>query len=420
MLLDNIQKEQTFWEKVLERLTKITLKLAKNCSSFRGQNGSLEDIYNGNFLSDVQLLAEYDIVLKEVISLPRGHVNYLSPQIQNEIICLLSKHLERKIINDINLAPFFSMIVDTTQDLSKTDQLINNQSGSAISNQIINILTSFGLDLKKCRGQGYNGASNMSIIYSGVQTRRKEIEKNEIFNHCAAHNLNLVINHAMNGVPDISNCFSSIQEIYTFFGISINRWDILSKITGESEVTLKKLNPTRWASRLSSCIAIKQRYVDVMKALSKIILESNKKAEIAQATGLRKKMDCLDFLCILVLIIKILAPLNIVSKLLESKNMDLDKVCSLLETGIKEIKSLRNNFDDILAKAKALAIKWNIVPTFKQSQIKRTKKLFDDGGVNFRFETAEHQFKVDVFNTVINIVTNQIDSRFTSLKTYGN
>nr|XP_004208619.1 zinc finger MYM-type protein 1-like [Hydra vulgaris] len=306
------------------------------------------------------------------------------------------------------------MIVDTTQDLSKTDQLsisfrfvkicyningspllikieekflgffkVNNQSASAISNQIINILKSFSLDLKKCRGQGYDGASNMSGIYSGVQTRIKEIDKNAIFIHCAAHNLNLVINDAMNGVPDISNCFPSNQEIYTFFGISINRWDILSKITGESEVTLKKLNPTRWASRLSSCIAIKQRYVDVMKALSKIILESNKNAEIAQATGLRKKMDCLDFLCILMLIIEILAPLNIVSKLLQSKNMDLDKVCSLLETGIKEIKSLRNNFDDILAK-------WNIVPTFKQSQIKRTKKLFDDGGVNFRFKTAEH------------------------------
>nr|XP_004206627.2 uncharacterized protein LOC101240050 [Hydra vulgaris] len=231
-----------------------------------------------------------------------------------------------------------------------------------------------GLDLKKCRGQGYDGASNMSGICSGVQTRIKEIEKNAIFIHCAAQNLNLEINDTMNGMPDISNCFSSIQEIYTFFGISINRWDILSKITGESEVTLKKLNPTRWASRLSSCIAIKQRYVDVMKALSKIILESNKKAEIAQATGLRKKMDCLDFLCILMLIIEILAPLNIVSKLLQSKNMDLDKVCSLLETGIKEIKSLRNNFDDILAKAKALAIKWNIVPTFKQSQIKKNKK----------------------------------------------
>nr|XP_047137451.1 uncharacterized protein LOC124813954 [Hydra vulgaris] len=96
--------------------------------------------------------------------------------------------------------------------------------------------------------------------------------------------------------------------------------------------------------------------------------------------------------------------------------MDLDKVCSLLETGLKEIKSLRNNFDDILAKAKALAIKWNIVPTFKQSQIKRTKKMFD-GEVNFRLETAEHQFKVDVFNTVIDIITNQIDSRFTTLKT---
>lgn len=448
MLLEDIEKEQSFWAKVLERLIKITLKLVKNCNSFRAHNESFSDIYNGNFLSDVQLLAEYDYVLKEVISLPRGYVRYLSPQIQNEIICLLSKNLERKIISDINSAPFFSIIVDTTQDLSKIDQLsfsfrfvkiyyntngspisvkieekflgffkVDNQSANAISNQIIDILKIFGLDLKKCRGQGYDGASNMSGIYSGVQSRLKEIEKNATYIHCAAHNLNLVINDAMNGVPEIRNFFSNIQEIYTFFGLSINRWDLLSKITGESEVTLKKLNPTRWAGRLSSCIAIKCRYIDVMKALSKIILESKKKDEITQAMALRNKMDCLDFIFVLVLVIEILSPLNLVSKLLQSKNIDLDKVSSLLDNGLKEIKPLRNNFDEILAKAKSLASKWNILPTFKQKRMKKTKKMFDELSIDYQLETTEQQFKVNVFYMVIDIVTNQIDSRFTSLRT---
>jgi hypothetical protein len=53
-----------------------------------------------------------------------------------------------------------------------------------------------GLDMEKLRDQGYDGASVMSGVHNGVQ---KLIEDNRSsmpvpFIHCAAHNLNLVIN----------------------------------------------------------------------------------------------------------------------------------------------------------------------------------------------------------------------------------
>ena len=54
-------------------------------------------------------------------------------------------------------------------------------------------------------------------------------------------------------------------------------------ITGESAVTLKKLNPTCWAGRLSSLMGIKHRYRDVMKALARIALENRNGAERGDA-----------------------------------------------------------------------------------------------------------------------------------------
>ena len=50
-------------------------------------------------------------------------MKYLSPAIQNDLIATLASSLERQLIADIKNAPFYSIITDTTQDISKTDQL---------------------------------------------------------------------------------------------------------------------------------------------------------------------------------------------------------------------------------------------------------------------------------------------------------
>lgn len=42
---------------------------------------------------------------------------HLSPQIQNEIIYCLANELRRVLVSKIKTAPFYSIIVDTTQDI---------------------------------------------------------------------------------------------------------------------------------------------------------------------------------------------------------------------------------------------------------------------------------------------------------------
>lgn len=89
--------------------------------------------------------------------------------------------------------------------------------------------------------------------------------------------------------------FSQTCSNYTFFGHSIRRWDILTSFTGESEVTLKRLNPTRWSGRLTSLMGVKHRYPDVLKALTRIILMQHNKDERDEASRLKECIERLEF-----------------------------------------------------------------------------------------------------------------------------
>lgn len=65
------------------------------------------------------------------------------------------------------------------------------------------------LDINKCRGQGYDRASVMSGAYTGVQKKITNIIPTELYVHCCAHNLNLVI----------SDAAKSSQKMVGFFSI---------------------------------------------------------------------------------------------------------------------------------------------------------------------------------------------------------
>ena len=189
------------------------------------------------------------------------------------------------IIRDENQQPTNIKISETFLGFYE----LKDHSAEGMTDQVMNILKEMNIPIEKCYGQGYDGASVMSGVYNGVQTRIKRIQPHAEYVHCASHNLNLVINDCVSVCPEVSSVFATLQRIYTFFGNSINRWDLLSQFTGESEITLKRLNPTRWSGRIQSLAAVKVRYVDILKALSEISLKSKKKDERDEAMQIQKK-----------------------------------------------------------------------------------------------------------------------------------
>jgi hypothetical protein len=114
----------------------------------------------------------------------------------------------------------------------------------------LNKLKTWNLDIKKLRGQGYDGASNMSGRFQGVTAQIQQVQPLAIYTHCVAHVPNLVV------VDSCSNHFirdtlAVVKEVINFFKESVQREHVLESNIPEisSHFKLSKLNETRWTER---------------------------------------------------------------------------------------------------------------------------------------------------------------------------
>jgi len=77
----------------------------------------------------------------------------------------------------------------TTLGLYAMDAIGANSPAFSIKD----VLLRMNLPLSNCRGQCYDGASNMSGIRGGVSTQLTATEKQALFTHCYCHALNFAI-----------------------------------------------------------------------------------------------------------------------------------------------------------------------------------------------------------------------------------
>jgi cobalamin-dependent methionine synthase I len=107
------------------------------------------------------------------------------------------------------------------------------------------------------RGQGYDGASNMSGLYRGVQARIRQQYPEAVYTHCKAHCLNLAIVHASN-CTYVRNMMATVQTVAFAFNMSAKRLlnfqetlgcDPTSREEMEERQKLQSLCETRWAAR---------------------------------------------------------------------------------------------------------------------------------------------------------------------------
>ena len=114
---------------------------------------------------------------------------------------------------------------------------------------ILDTLKKHGIPFQKCRGQGYDNASNMTGLYKGVSTRLENENKLAKFSPCAAHSLNLCGTHAAECCPDVVTFFGVVQKVYAMFHGSLERWELLKDIISDS---LHPFSSTRWSARIQS------------------------------------------------------------------------------------------------------------------------------------------------------------------------
>ena len=130
-----------------------------------------------------------------------------------------------------------------------------------------------------------------------LQARIKQLNKFAKYVPCFVHSLNLVGKCAGECYEEANILFAFVENIYTFFSASINRWSLLTTTLSNDDqtLTIKHLSDTRWLARADANKALFCGYSSIMQVLDNFVLDNQQKAECRQqACGLFSTMTKLE------------------------------------------------------------------------------------------------------------------------------
>ncbi|KAE9528853.1 hypothetical protein AGLY_012428 [Aphis glycines] len=151
---NQILTEKDRWRTVLKRIITCILYLASQNDSFRGKHCTIYSDQNGKFLKLIEMLASIDNPMAEHLRKIKNkeiHQHYLGPRIQTELINLIGNKIRMEIISRIKHAKYYTIMLDTTPDISNKEQLsltirilhikkVNNKRVVEIQEYFINFL----------------------------------------------------------------------------------------------------------------------------------------------------------------------------------------------------------------------------------------------------------------------------------------
>lgn len=426
----------------LMRIFDVILFLGKQNIPLRGHKETGDGKNKGNFIEFLEFLKKYDVILADHMSSAKRNALYTSPQIQNEILNLLSQHVQNSIVNEIIRAKYFTLIVDSTIDISKKDQMslsmryvneygfaeerflkfvdLPSASADTFYKSILAEIATFNIDISMCRGQAYDGASTMSGHIKGLQTRIKEHAPQAIYIHCVAHKLNLGLVDSVNSCPEIKLFFGTLEQLYVFITESLPRLKIFEKIQRESDVkniSLKKLSTTRWASHTKAVDSVFQNIQVIIETLENITngeITLNAR-QMAEANGLSKYINTFEFILLLHFWKEVLGKIYSLSNYLQKVEINLNTVAYLIKSTIEDLKKLRSDgscFDKFESDAKLLARKCGISDEYFSKRYKKVKHFHDENADANTENCQRQKFKTNIFYVALDTFIQTLAERF--------
>lgn len=364
--------------------------LAKTGLALRGDGDE-----EGNL---VDLLNERSEDVPELKKWLKKRDNYLSGDIQNEILQIMSEEILRNIIGGINNSPFYSIIADGTTDISGKEQISitvrfvdsfsiqekfvglyypDDSKGETIAEAITDILLRFNLPMEKFRGECFDGGSNMSGCRIGVRKFLHDKQPKSVYVHCANHSADLAL-------QDISKKNDKMCEILNMVKFSSNLiLDSDKRKRMYQDVVLPpceedddlnstpsmfpiKLCPTRWCARYSSLQRFKEQYQRIRKTLSDINADKNlilndRKCTVREYIA---KMDKFETYFYLSVSIKVFGPCEILAKALQKPTITATGALQAAKHLIKELEDLKlessfnSTYEASVKEAKSLNLKF--------------------------------------------------------------
>lgn len=361
----------------------LRLTCTQNISQ-RGHNEKDSSFNRGNFLEILNLVAKHDKIVYSRLNGP-GNAKYTHSSVQNAILTIIEELIVKDIKEEITEAKYYSIIADESKDLSKKEQLTlvlryvykgliheeflgftlaTDLTSNGLKDFIVNNIEKWGIDIKDCVSQAYDGAAVMSGKIKGVQTQIREIVDWALYVHCFAHQLNLVVVDTSKSIREASDFFAVLSRLYNFISGSYvhNLWINIQKekFPNQATVELKRLADTRWASHVSACNAVYEKLSSIIHLLDTICNDSNRD-RACEAKSIKALVD-FNFIFLLHVFKDLLKEVKIVSCYLQNPSMNYCEASDLIKNMVETLENMRSakQCSEYIQLAKTLCIKYDI------------------------------------------------------------
>ena len=282
------------------------------------------------------------------------------------------------------------------------------------------------LSLNECRGQCYDGASNMVGKNSGVAVKIQEKQTKAFATHCHCHSLSLSVKDATKNCTILENTMNTSKEIVTLIKFPPKRENMLGTVTQNIEGDsadqapgVSKFSVTRWTIRAVCFNRIYLKYQELQSTWDECLEEGGMNSELkAGIICCKAQMGTFDYFFGLQLGYRLFSHTDNLSKTLQGKRICAAEGHRLAIQTVKVLKSIRSDeaFDafyaTVLVKKRSLLDIGD--PTLKR-QRQQPNNLDDYFGYgssrSHQPTTAAYHYRKQYFEAV-DLLVNTIGYRF--------
>lgn len=363
------------------------------------------EINRGNFLELLHLrCTDIPWLSQKIVDQSMHHIQWISPDIQNELIEIVAQTVLSKIAAEVRCAGCLSVIIDETTDISRLEQVsiclryvyqgitketfvgfyeTASTDGESLYKLVKDVFTDMQLNLSNIVGQCFDGASNMTGKNKGLAARMLETSPTAIYVHCYGHLLNLAVQDTMTDTEVLRNALGTIQSLYNFIEASPKRHAVFESIDGGDKtlsIVLKSQSKTRWTCRFEAVKAVDLQMPRIIACLLKLTEERDSKT-YSDSCALLNAICDFNFVFGLCLLKIILSMTSSLSSYLQSETMNVITAKKTADMTIKTIAECRSDeaFESLWERAVIVgnSIKDCISDTrfsFKDAKIPRQRK----------------------------------------------
>ena len=334
---------------------------------------------HGNFwaLLDYWIEAGDSDLAHHLATAPRN-ATYTSGDIQNQLISVIGGLICGKILSKVTDTKYFTVIADEVSDCANMEQLSlvlryvdpdsslisedlvdflhcdTDVTGEALSEKILSKLQEYNLDFNLLRGQGYDGAGNMSGKTKGVASHIISQYPLALYLHCSSHVLNLVVVKSAE-ISSVHNMMGICKKVHDFFDVhpkhQLKLEEAIEETQPEQKIRkIKDLSRTRWVQRLDALEAMCMLHPSIVQCMETIKEEGIRlwsADSLVNACAPILAVTNIDFLSALQLTQHTLSYIRGITISLQAESKDIVEAVGEINQVIDALQSARDDVDDL-------------------------------------------------------------------------